>query len=64
MSAPALQFSHDQAEAYDRVSDMLRAAGVDLDEALLTPPREGKSAVMAVLGKAGSGKTHLLADLF
>ncbi|MEL6410862.1 MAG: AAA family ATPase [Pseudomonadota bacterium] len=64
MSAPALQFSHDQAEAYDRVSDMLRSAGVDLDEALLTPPREGKSAVMAVLGKAGSGKTHLLAELF
>ncbi|MEM8776228.1 MAG: AAA family ATPase [Pseudomonadota bacterium] len=64
MSAPTLTFSHDQAKAYDRVADMLRSAGVDLDESLLTPPREGKSSVMAVLGKAGSGKTHLLAELF
>ncbi len=29
----------------------------------LTPPVEGKSTALAVLGKAGSGKTMLLAQL-
>ncbi len=64
MPAPTLTFSHDQAEAHDRVSEMLRSAGVDIDEGLLTPPREGKHSVMAVTGKAGSGKTLLLAALY
>ncbi|HKL45863.1 MAG TPA: AAA family ATPase [Roseovarius sp.] len=64
MSGSALTFSHDQAEAHDRIAEMLRAAGVDLDSGLLTPPREGASKVMAVIGKAGSGKTLLLAALF
>lgn len=44
---------------------MLRFAGVHLDdEALLTPPAGSKSGVMAVIGKAGSGKTLLLAELY
>jgi len=64
MSSSALTFSHDQAEAHDRIAEMLRAAGVDLDSGQLTPPREGGSGVMAVVGKAGSGKTLLLAALF
>lgn len=64
MSAPALTFSHDQADAHDSIAEMLRSAGVDLDDNLLTPPRDGKSAVMAVMGKAGSGKTLLLAALY
>ena len=64
MSLPVLTFSHDQATAYDAVADMLRVAGVDLDDALLTPPRDGVSSVMAVTGKAGSGKTLLLAELY
>ncbi|MGR3699847.1 MAG: ATP-dependent DNA helicase, partial [Roseovarius sp.] len=38
--------------------------GVDIDTGLLTPPRDGKGAVMAVTGKAGSGKTLLLAALY
>ena len=59
----ALTLSHDQAAAFDSITDMLRAAGVDLDESLLTPPRDGKSSVAAVVGKAGSGKTLLLAQL-
>ncbi|WP_133489452.1 ATP-dependent DNA helicase [Aliiroseovarius marinus] len=57
-------FSDDQAEAHDRVSDMLRLSGVNLDDALLTPVADGKSQVMAVIGKAGSGKTLLLAELY
>ncbi|MEL7099897.1 MAG: AAA family ATPase [Pseudomonadota bacterium] len=64
MTLPALQFSDDQATAYDAVAEVLRSAGVDLDDALLTPPKEGKSSVMAVTGKAGSGKTLLLAELY
>lgn len=44
---------------------MLRNAGVDLDdESLLKLPGQGKSGVMAVVGKAGSGKTLLLAELY
>ena len=64
MSASSLTYSDDQAEAHDRISDMLRHAGIDLDDSLLTPPRDGKDSVMAVVGKAGSGKTLLLAALY
>ena len=64
MAQTALTFSHDQDEDHDRVAEMLRAAGVDLDDAVLTPPREGTENVMAVVGKAGSGKTLLLAALY
>ena len=64
MTATALTYSEDQAEAHDRITAMLQGAGVDLEEGLLTPPREGKERVMAVIGKAGSGKTLLLAALY
>ncbi len=64
MQAPALTFSDDQAEAWDRVADQLRGMGVDLFEGTLTPQAEGKASVLAVLGKAGSGKTMLLATLY
>lgn len=60
----ALTFSPDQAEAWDSVSAMLRAQGVDLDDGLIAPPGEAAARVMAVVGKAGSGKTMLLAELF
>ncbi|MCF1709173.1 AAA family ATPase [Tabrizicola sp. J26] len=64
MQAPALTFSDDQAEAWDRVADQLRGMGVDLVEGTLTPQADGKASVLAVLGKAGSGKTMLLASLY
>lgn len=63
MTAPSIQFSEDQAAAYDTVVEMLRSAGIDLDDGLLQPPR-GDSGVMALIGKAGSGKTLLLAELY
>ncbi|MFQ6753155.1 AAA family ATPase [Cereibacter sphaeroides] len=65
MVAPmqAVSFSDDQAEAYDRVADQLRGMGVDLANGALSVPVEGKSSVLAVVGKAGSGKTMLLASL-
>lgn len=63
MTTDALEFSEDQAEAWDRLAELLAAAGVDLIDGALTPPQEGGNRVMAVLGKAGSGKTMLLAAL-
>lgn len=59
-----ITFSEDQAEAWDSVAEALRLSGVDLDDSLLMPPQSGKSSVMAVIGKAGSGKTMLLARLY
>ncbi|QPH55975.1 ATP-dependent DNA helicase [Pontivivens ytuae] len=62
MSTPII-YSDDQAEAWDSIAEALLAAGVDLTESTTLPPVEGKTSVMAVLGKAGSGKTLLLAEL-
>lgn len=63
MTTSPIQFSEDQAAAYDSVIEMLRQAGVDLDDGLFQPPR-GEGGVMALIGKAGSGKTLLLAELY
>ncbi|MEL7090090.1 MAG: AAA family ATPase [Pseudomonadota bacterium] len=59
-----LALSDDQASAFDSVSDMLRSAGIDMDDSLLMPPKSATTSVMAVTGKAGSGKTMLLAQLY
>jgi AAA domain/UvrD-like helicase C-terminal domain len=63
MTLPALTFSEDQAEAHDRVAELLRGAGVDIDAGSTLPAGKGDAQVMAVVGKAGSGKTLLLAEL-
>ena len=55
MQAPALTFSDDQAEAYDRLAVAFLGAGIDLAEGELTPMAEGQTSVLAVVGKAGSG---------
>ncbi|MEM6897773.1 MAG: AAA family ATPase, partial [Pseudomonadota bacterium] len=62
--ATALQLSSDQAEAHDVIAGALREAGVDVDAGHTLPPRDGKDQVLAVIGKAGSGKTLLLAELY
>ena len=64
MQAPALIFSDDQAEAFDRLAAGFMGAGIDLAEGTLTPMAEGRTSVLAVVGKAGSGKTMLLAELY
>ena len=61
MSLPVTVFSDDQAEAFDRVADVLRSAGVDIEESLTTTRSESGQGPLAVIGKAGSGKTMLLA---
>ena len=64
MTALPVTFSEDQAAAFDTVAELLRGAGVDIEDGMLLPPREAGSGVMAVIGKAGSGKTMLLAELY
>ena len=64
VTTPDLIFSDDQAEAYDRVSAELLGMGVDLTKGASEPRGEGKSSVLAVIGKAGSGKTMLLGSLY
>ncbi|EAQ04363.1 helicase, ATP-dependent, putative [Pseudooceanicola batsensis HTCC2597] len=63
MTLPAVTYSNDQAEAFDRIADAFRDEGVDLEEATTRPPGAGKGQVLAVTGKAGSGKTLLLAAI-
>ena len=58
-----MQFSDDQASAYDRIAETLMSAGVDLNKGTTTPQSGKRTQLQAVLGKAGSGKTMLLAHL-
>ena len=58
-----MQFSEDQASAYDAVADVLKRAGINLDDAVLMPESDGRQQTLAILGKAGSGKTMLLAKI-
>ncbi len=64
MQAAPIIYSEDQAEAHDLVSELLREAGVDLEAGRLAPDPGKNSRVMAVVGKAGSGKTLLLSELY
>ncbi|MEO0624396.1 MAG: AAA family ATPase [Pseudomonadota bacterium] len=61
----AVALAPDQAAAWAAVSGRLAAHGIDLEAGSATPPAEGDggSEVLAVTGKAGSGKTVLLARL-
>jgi exodeoxyribonuclease-5 len=63
MNAPVIHFSDDQAQAYDSVAAMLHEAGIDLVEGTSLPEKEGASRILALTGKAGSGKTLLLSEL-
>ena len=61
MTTPTL--SPDQAEAWDALAECFGAAVIDLIAEEIHPPQPGKGRVMAVIGKAGSGKTMLLSEL-
>ncbi len=62
LAAPPL--SADQAAAHHSVAAVLASAGVDLAAGATRPIAEGNRQVMAVIGKAGSGKTMLLSRLY
>ncbi len=63
MGEAAFQYSEDQAEAFERVSALLRAAGIDLETGTTRPAGAGRGRMLAITGRAGSGKTMLLARL-
>ncbi|PID36057.1 MAG: ATPase [Rhodobacterales bacterium] len=63
MGVERFELSEDQAEAWDRVSDLLKASGISLEDGLCLPQPSRDSGAMAVVGKAGSGKTLLLAEM-
>ena len=58
-----IRLSEDQAEAYDHITELLAGAGVDLVGGSFGPLVDAPTRTVAVLGKAGSGKTLLLAEL-
>ena len=64
MSVCEIEFSPDQAEAFDTISALLKSAGVDLDQDMFSHPIESHMSIAALVGKAGSGKTRLLAELY
>ncbi len=61
----SVDFSDDQQAAWAIVADRLAANGIDLETGAMAPQEDGARAsdVLAVMGKAGSGKTVLLAEL-
>ncbi|WP_410219258.1 ATP-dependent RecD-like DNA helicase [Paracoccus sp. (in: a-proteobacteria)] len=61
--APIPTLSPDQADAWDALAETFGAAGIDIIAEELQPPSEGKGRVMAVIGKAGSGKTLMLSQI-
>ncbi|MEL6167330.1 MAG: AAA family ATPase [Pseudomonadota bacterium] len=61
MALPAL--SDDQAEAYDTIAGVLERAGVDLTDETVRPPGKDSQQTLAILGRAGTGKTLLLSEL-
>lgn len=63
MTVPTLHFSDDQAVAWDAIAALLESAGVDLTEGHCLPASGDGQATRAIMGKAGSGKTMLLAKL-
>ena len=60
----SLTLSDDQATAFDAVANLLKGTGIDIEDNLLTPPKGAGGGVLAVTGKAGSGKTMLMAELY
>ncbi len=56
--------SDDQARAHARIAAVLAGRGIDLAAGTTAPMADGGGQVLAVIGKAGSGKTLLLAELY
>ena len=64
MPADSITFSDDQAAAFATIAEQLERAGVDIRRGRLLSDTGSKGlGLMAVTGRAGSGKTMLLARL-
>lgn len=64
MSQHPITLSTDQAEAYDSVFAMLQSGGINVEDGILSLTPEREQPTHALIGKAGSGKTLLLAQLY
>jgi exodeoxyribonuclease-5 len=65
-SSPApLDFSDDQTAAWEAITERMARHGVEVEDGVTTPKTEhtGPGEVIAITGKAGSGKTLLLARM-
>ena len=58
-----MHFSNDQSYAYKRVIEILSNAGIDLENGQCAPLNNSKKNELVIIGKAGSGKTLLLAKI-
>jgi len=58
-----IDFSSDQADAYDIIKNILLETGVDLDRNIVVQTKLDHRRIIAIIGRAGSGKTMLLAKL-
>ncbi|MCV6596299.1 MAG: AAA family ATPase [Mangrovicoccus sp.] len=56
--------SDDQIAAHEAVARMLSQAGIDLASGNVGPPPSAETPPLAITGKAGSGKTLLLSQLY
>ena len=63
MGQDQIEFSTDQEQAWNLISGVLESQGVDLKQKKITLPDRTASRTVAILGKAGSGKTVLVAEL-
>tara|TARA_Y100000739_G_scaffold228509_1_gene240466 strand:- start:617 stop:2119 length:1503 start_codon:yes stop_codon:yes gene_type:complete len=58
-----IDFSSDQFDAYNIIKNILLKTGVDLDRNILVQTKLDDRKIIAIIGRAGSGKTMLLANL-
>nr|MBC8408705.1 AAA family ATPase [Paracoccaceae bacterium] len=58
-----MQFSDDQTNAYDKILEVLSESGIDIKKENISPLVRNKNKELTIVGKAGSGKTLLLAKI-
>ena len=58
-----MQFSKDQNYAYKTIIEVLSNSGIDLEHKQCSPLNNSKKNELVIIGKAGSGKTLLLAKI-
>ena len=64
MASDVVYFSSDQTKAYNEVVSILRLSGIDLDQEKLSAKSDRQSSLLSIIGRAGTGKTLLISELF